>query len=195
MVNANTYSSGDLFTAGFMDNRIGSWFASARQREQAGRTCGAQTNSGAAMKAAGQPMPALAHGANLTVAVRRAVRSGDADGVLIEDSGIAGQPYAMTQRDVFDSNADLIEHCGQLLTGQPWTQLDIARRGSRLTITTAGLDHVDIYADGHPAGPGVPARKVARKSGWIFRTELVGIRSGRLQPEHRFASGVVFPPL
>ena len=65
----------------------------------------------------------------------------------------------MTQRDVFDSNADLIEHCGQLLAGQPWTQLDIARRGSRLTITTSGLDHVDIYADGHPAGPGVPVRK------------------------------------
>jgi hypothetical protein len=27
-----------------------------------------------------------------------------------------------------------------------------------LKITTAGLDHIDIYADGHPAGPGLPLK-------------------------------------
>ena len=35
------------------------------------------------------------------MAVRRAVRSGDADGTLIEDAGIPGQPYAMTRDDIF----------------------------------------------------------------------------------------------
>ena len=159
VVNANTYSSGDLFTAGFLDNRIGIVICIGEATGAGGANVWSSDELGAAMKAAGHPMAALAHGANLTVAVRRAVRSGDADGVLIEDSGIAGQLYAMTQRDVFDSNRDLIEHCGQLLTAQPWTQLDIARRGERLKITTAGLDYVDIYADGHPAGPGVPLRK------------------------------------
>jgi hypothetical protein len=109
----------------------------------------------AAMKAAGFPLPGLARGANFTMAVRRAVRSGDADGVLIEDTGIAGQPYAMTERDIFEGNADLIEHCGEILAAQPWTQLEVARRGGNLTITTAGLDHVDVYSDGHPAGPGI----------------------------------------
>ena len=56
------------------------------------------------MKAAGLPLPALANGANFTMAMRRAVRSGDAEGMLIEDTGIAGQSYSMTQRDIFKSN-------------------------------------------------------------------------------------------
>jgi hypothetical protein len=92
------------------------------------------------------------------MAMRRAVRSGEADGVLIEDTGIAGQPYVMTRRDIFQGNIDLIEHCGQMLAEQPWTQLEITRRGESLIITSASLDHIDVYFDGHPAGPGIPLK-------------------------------------
>ena len=38
------------------------------------------------------------------------------------------------------------------------TQLQVVRSGRSLKITTAGLDHFDIYADGHPAGPGFPLK-------------------------------------
>ena len=113
---------------------------------------------GAAMKAAGSSFAGARRGANFTIAVRRAVRSGDAEGMLIEDTGISGQPYSMTQRDVFESNADLIEYCARLLAEQPGRDSNVVRNGRRLKITTAGLDRIDIYADGHPAGPSRPLK-------------------------------------
>jgi hypothetical protein len=64
----------------------------------------------------------------------------------------------MTLRDIFQSNADLIEYCGKMLAAQPLTQLQVVKTGRSLKITTAGLDHLDIYADGHPASPGLPLK-------------------------------------
>jgi Peptidase family S41 len=154
IVNANTYSSGDLFAAGIVDNHIAPVICIGEATGAGGANVWTSDDLSAAMKAAGFPLPALANGANFTMAMRRAVRSGDATGMLIEDTGIAGQSYAMTQRDIFKKNIDLIEYCGKLLSGQPLTQLNVVRSGRSLRITTAGLDHLDVYADGHPAGPG-----------------------------------------
>jgi hypothetical protein len=158
VVNANTYSSGDLFTAGIVDNRIGPVVCIGEATGAGGANVWTSDDLSAALKAAGSPLPALANGANFTMAMRRAVRSGDAEGVLIEDSGIVGQPYSMTQRDIFESNTDLIEHCAKMLAEQPRTQLQVMRRAGSLAITTAGLDHIDIYVDGHPAAPGMPLK-------------------------------------
>jgi len=158
VVDANTYSSGDLFTAGVVDNRIGPVVCVGEATGAGGANVWTSDDLSAAMKAAGAPLPALAKGANFTIAVRRAVRTGDAEGMLIEDTGISGQPYSMTERDIFERNSDLIDHCGKLLADQPATRLDVARRGRRLRITTAGLDRIDVYADGHPAGPSIPLK-------------------------------------
>jgi hypothetical protein len=158
VVNANTYSSGDLFTAGIVDNHIGPVVCIGEATGAGGANVWTSDDLRAAMKAAGFPLPALADGANFTMALRRSIRSGDAEGMLIEDTGIAGQPYAMTLRDIFQSNADLIEYCGQILSAQPSTQLQVVRNGRSLKITTAGLDHLDVYVNGHPAGPGFPLK-------------------------------------
>jgi hypothetical protein len=155
VVDANTYSSGDLFTAGIADNRIGPIVCIGQATGAGGANVWTSDDLAAAMKPAGLPLPILAHGANFTMALRRAVRSGDADGVLIEDSGIAGQPYAMTERDIFDSNKDLIGHCAQMLASQAVTRLNVSREGSNLAVTTSGLDHIDVYANGHPAFAGI----------------------------------------
>jgi hypothetical protein len=155
VVNANTYSSGDLFTAGIVDNHIGPVICVGKATGAGGANVWTSDDLSAAMKAAGFALPALADGANFTMALRRSIRTGDAEGTLIEDTGIAGQPYSMTLRDIFQSNADLIEYCGQILSAQPLTQLEVVRTGRSLKITAAGLDHLDIYADGHPAGPGL----------------------------------------
>ncbi len=155
VVDANTYSSGDLFTAGIVDNRIGPVVCLGQATGAGGANVWAADDLRSAMGAAGFPLPALARGASFTMAVRRAVRSGDADGVLIEDSGIAGQPYSMTERDIFRGNKDMIEHCGQVLAAQPWTQLKVTRRDGGLTVTTRGLDRIDVYSDGHPARRGM----------------------------------------
>jgi len=159
VVDANTYSSGDLFTAGIADNRIGPIVCIGQATGAGGANVWTSDDLSAAMNPAGLPLPALAHGANFTMALRREVRSGDADSVLIEDSGIAGQPYAMTKRDIFDGNKDLIEHCAEILASQPVTRLNVARQNGKLMIATGGLDHIDVYADGHPAFAGVQQSK------------------------------------
>lgn len=159
VVDANTYSSGDLFAAGIVDNRIGPLVCIGEATGAGGANVWDSDDVTAAMAAAGIPLPPLAKGANFTMSVRRAVRSGDADGVLIEDSGIAGQRYAMTYRDIFQKNRDLIEHCAALLAAQPVTQLDVARIRGTLTITTLGLDHIDVFNDGHPVGAGIRLRQ------------------------------------
>src|SRR5215831_16233141 len=120
VVDANTYSSGDLFTAGIADNRIGTVVCIGEATGAGGANVWTSDDLAAAMNPAGYPLPALAQGANFTIAIRRAVRTGDADGVLIEDSGIAGRSYSMTQRDIFAGNKDLIEFCCKLLEAQPY---------------------------------------------------------------------------
>ena len=189
VVNANTYSSGDLFTAGIVDNRIGPVVCVGEATGAGGANVWTSDDLSAAMKAAGFPLPALANGANFTIAVRRAVRVGDAEGMLIEDTGISGQAYSMTERDVFESNADLIENCGKMLAGQPWTRLDVVRSGRRLRITTAGLDRIDVYADGHPARPSLPLKGKGTVSIQLPKVtgtcEIVGFSQGVVRQRRR----------
>jgi len=152
VVDANTYSSGDLFTAGIVDNRIGPVLCIGEATGAGGANVWMSDDVSAAMESAGMPLPPLPQGTSFTVAVRRAVRSGDADGTLIEDAGIAGQTYAMTRNDILDENRDLIRQCAKLLAAQPWTRLNVNIDRGKLIIETAGLDQVDVYADGHAAG-------------------------------------------
>jgi hypothetical protein len=153
VVDANTYSSGDLFAAGVLDNGIGPLVCIGEATGAGGANVWTSEDVADAMRAADMPLADLAKGANFNVAVRRAVRSGDADGVLIEDSGVVGQPYAMTQRDIFRRNRDLIEHCGEILATLPWSVLDVKRVGGTIVVTTERLDRIDVYVDGHPIGP------------------------------------------
>ncbi len=117
IVNANTYSSGDLFAAGIVDNHIGPLVCIGEATGAGGANVWTSDDLSAAMKAAGFPLPALAKGANFTMAMRRAVRTGDAESMLIEDTGIAGQPYTMTLRDIFRAtqiSSNIAARCSHL---------------------------------------------------------------------------------
>ena len=193
VVDANTYSSGDLFTAGILDNRIGPVVCIGEATGAGGANVWDSDDLRAALAAAEHPLPKLPAGVSFTLAVRRAVRSGDADGTLIEDAGIPGQPYEMTREDVLgrgrQSNRDLIEHCGELLAAQPWTRLDVTRRGRALTVSTVGLDQMDLYLDGHPGGPTTPipgdgSRRVVVPAGARL-AEVVGFASGAVRQRRR----------
>jgi hypothetical protein len=193
VVNANTYSSGDLFTAGILDNRIGPVVCIGQATGAGGANVWTSADLSVAMKAAGLPLPRLAQGTNFTLSLRRAVRSGDADGVLIEDSGIAGIPYSMTKRDIFEGNKDLIAYCGKILEGKPWTEMEVTRRRGTLTVRTSGLDHIDIYVDGHPARPGLPLKKdgsirvpLPTTAGQV---DVVGFSGNIVRQRRRLAAG------
>jgi hypothetical protein len=178
VVDANTYSSGDLFTAGIVDNRIGPVVCLGEATGAGGANVWGSDDVSAAMESAGVPLPALPQGTSFTVAVRRAVRSGDADGTLIEDAGIAGQTYAMTRNDILDGNRDLIRHCAKLLATQSWTRLNVNVDGDKVNIETAGLDQIDIFADGHAAGPSIgighDGTRLITLSPGMQRVEVVG---------------------
>jgi hypothetical protein len=115
VVDANTYSSGDLFAAGFVDNRVGQ-LVCVGEATGAG---GANVWTGAQLRDALAATPfaigRLPAEIGFTVSVRRALRSGPADGVPIEDLGVAGIPYRMTRRDLLDGNRDLLEACADVL--------------------------------------------------------------------------------
>jgi hypothetical protein len=189
VVDANTYSSGDLFTAGVVDNRIGPVLCVGAATGAGGANVWTSDDLRGAMAAAGQPLPELPGGARFTVAIRRAVRSGEAEGALIEDAGITGQPYAMTRRDVLGDNQDLIERCGQLLAAEPWTRLRIRAEGRKLTARIAGLDRIDLFGDGHPIGPSLRPRgrstiPLAVPAG-ARQLEVVGYAGGSVRQRRR----------
>jgi hypothetical protein len=189
VVDANTYSSGDLFTAGIVDNSIGPVVCIGQATGAGGANVWSSDDLRAALAAAECPLPPLPEGVGFTMAVRRAVRNGSADGVLIEDSGIAGQPYAMTEHDIFGSNEDLIAHCAELLEAQPWTRMNVKRKAGALTIATAGLDQLDLYIDGHPSGgtiflkqDGTKRVPLPAKAGEV---EVVGFAGGVVRQRRR----------
>ena len=149
---STTYSAGDLFSAGFVDNEIGP-FVCVGEATGAG---GANVWDYAEMRSAlaGSPiaLPALPDGIGLSLAFRRATRSGLSAGLPIEDIGVAGAPYAMTRDDLLAGNRDLIAHCIALLSQQPASRLaaELDRPTLTVTVTTSGLTRLDALFDGHP---------------------------------------------
>jgi hypothetical protein len=156
-VDATTYSAGDLFAAGFVDNEIGTLV-----------TVGEATGAGGANVWSAETLAALTvdspiefrllpSGAGFTVSIRRATRVGASAGLPIEDVGVAGhRRYSLTRRDLLESNQDLLDYCGLLLASAPRTALTVEPGASTLEITTQGLTLVDLYADGHPVGSSLP---------------------------------------
>jgi hypothetical protein len=155
VVDANTYSAGDLFAAGFVDNRVGQLVTVGEATGAGGANVWQPSEVEQALLGTGFEVGPLPGGLGYTISVRRATRSGDADGAAIEDVGVRGhRTYAPTRRDLLEGNADLFEFCGRLLANTPATALRIAARPSgspaTLEISTRGLDRIDVAIDGRP---------------------------------------------
>jgi len=189
VVDANTYSSGDLFTAGIVDNGIAPVLCVGNATGAGGANVWDSDDLRVALKAADLPLPQLPAGVAFTVAVRRAVRTGEAEGTLIEDAGVPGQLYDMTRRDIFKRNHDLIERCGEILAAQPRTHLEVRRQRNALIVSTKGIDQLDLYVDRHPAsapigvGPGGRTR-IALPSR-AHEVEVVGFSQGTVRQRRR----------
>jgi hypothetical protein len=124
--------------------------------------------------------------------VRRATRSGTAEGVAIEDLGISGhETYTMTKRDLTEDNVGLLNFCGALLRAQPYTNMTVTRdedEPSRLTVVTTGLDRLDVVVDGRPR----ESRNVADRATTIVdvdgpweRVDLSGYADDELRQRRR----------
>jgi hypothetical protein len=115
VVDPNTYSSGDLFAAGWVDHGIGPLVSVGRGSGAGGANVWTAGQLRDAMAGTERPLPTMPAGTGFTLAFRRAVRSGAGDGIPIEDLGVSGIPYAMTRRDLLDGNKDLLAFCNRQL--------------------------------------------------------------------------------
>jgi hypothetical protein len=115
VVDPNTYSSGDLFAAGFVDNALGTLVSVGEATGAGGANVWTDVDLREALADTPFSLDALPDGVRYTVAIRRAVRSGASDGLPIEDLGVPGVPYAMTRDDLLRDNRDLIAFCARQL--------------------------------------------------------------------------------
>ncbi len=188
VADANTYSSGDLFCAGFVDNEIGPLLCVGQATGAGGANVWTSNELADALEGTEFELPSLPKGASFTMAFRRAVRCGDSAGVPIEDLGVTGIPYAMTKRDVLDGNADLIAYCAQILSGAPRTSMRATLKNSEVIMSTVSIDELEVYVDGRPFEA---ARKIQDGDLAIARPstgamiELVGRKHGRVVQRRR----------
>ena len=117
IVDANTYSSGDLFAAGWVDHDIGPLISVGVATGGGGANVWTSNQVRDALLGTTQAFPAMPEGTAFTLAVRRAIRSGKSEGIPIEDLGIAGIPYDMTKRDLMQGNRDLFAFGAGILAG------------------------------------------------------------------------------
>jgi hypothetical protein len=166
VADSTTYSSGDLFSAGFVDNGLGPFVCVGTATGAGGANVWDYGGLRQALAGSAAALPALPDGISVSFAYRRATRSGPAEGTPIEDVGIEGEPYRMTADDVLGDNADLLAFCLERLRQQPFSRLSarVDRRARQVAVTAEGLDRVDLLVDGHP-GASVPLGAAGRRPG------------------------------
>ena len=167
ITDALSYSTTDMFAAGFQDNEIG-------------EVLGTSDNTGAGganvwwyedlVKAVGSnrksPFRPLPKGADMLVAVRRSIRVGRHAGRPLEELGIVpDQRHYMTSRDVLSRNDDLIMRAASILKEKPVYALSIkaftSKERSRGVVVAAfskievpnkrkRISRLDVYINGRP---------------------------------------------
>jgi C-terminal processing protease CtpA/Prc len=183
VVDANTYSAGDLFAAGLVDNRIGTLVSVDKATGAGGANVWYSGNVMQALDGTDSAPRPLPDGIDYTIAFRRAVRIGDVVGTGIEDVGVPGSlQQPLTRRDLIDDNVDLLAFCAKLLATEPFTDLVVEVAGSSLKIETMNLDRVDLYVDGHPrvsletsSGTGTGETEYVFESPW-YEAEVIGYK-------------------
>ncbi len=157
VVDSTTYSAGDLFAAGFVDNQVGTLITVGEATGAGGANVWNAETLAALTVGTPVHVPVLSGGVGFTVSIRRATRVGASAGLPIEDVGVAGhRRYTLTRNDLLNGNADLLDMCGRLLAGTPKTTLSVAVAGGSIVIASKGLTSVDVYADGRPVAGTVP---------------------------------------
>ena len=190
VADTGTYSSGDLFSAGFVDNRIGPFLCVGAATGAGGANVWEYADLRQMLAGTALELPSLTSGAGLSFAFRRATRSGPSEGLTIEDVGIAGEPYAMTRNDLLAGNGDLLLHCLALLRQLPLSAIEPAldKANRKWRLVARGLDRIDAFIDGHPVGSFAVAEGGTVEIGYAAsakRVEAVGFKGRALLQRRR----------
>jgi cytosine/adenosine deaminase-related metal-dependent hydrolase len=166
VTDALCYSATDMLVAGFRDHEIGPILGVDGNTGAGGanvwrhgllqRLMGVTPPPDSAYPQ--NPFEQLPEGVDMTVAVRRTLRTGRAAGTPVEDLGIVpDEIYRMTERDLLESNADLIERAAALVAARPKYQLaasdiDVSATRLKVIVSTRALDRLDVLVDSRPEG-------------------------------------------
>lgn len=149
IVDATTYSAGDLFAAGFVDNDIGKLICTAAATGGGGANVWQPHDVALALHGTGHELGDLGD-ASFTIAIRRAERIGDS-GTDIEDVGVSAPfTHPLTLTDLTDSNADLIAYACGLLSTSAATTMTVTTDTDHIHITGTGIERITIEVDGVP---------------------------------------------
>lgn len=193
----NTYSAGDLFTAGFVDNKIGLLVTVGQATGGGGANVWTADDVDRALLttdyASSGPLPA---GIGYTISVRRATRGGSANGVAIEDVGVRGDfQHVMTRHDLTGSNADLLSHAARIVLGRRRSAMDVTAPTDDtkpLVVRSEGVDWLDVLVDDAflPSLPvRAPTTRVELPAGWTT-VEVRGRTRGKLLQRRVLRAGV-----
>jgi hypothetical protein len=148
LVDGNTYSAGDLFAAGFVDNKIGPLVSVGAATGAGGANVWFPEHVEAALSGTHRNLR-LPGGVRYTFAFRRAVRTGELAGTTLEDLGVEGHyKRSLTRNDLLHGNKDLLGFCGTLLASERFTDLHAVVDGDTLLVHSRGLDRLDVLVDG-----------------------------------------------
>ena len=167
ITDALSYSTTDMFAAGFQDNEIGEVLGTSDNTGAGGAEFWRyQDLVNATQGNSVSPFKPLPRGADIVLAVRRSIRVGRHAGRPLEELGIVpDQRHYMTRRDVLRSNDDLIRRAAGMLVGKPVYVLSVrpferadGTRGIAVTAQSKirpqdikkNISRVDIYLDGRP---------------------------------------------
>jgi hypothetical protein len=167
ITDALSYSTTDMFAAGFQDNEIGEILGTSDNTGAGGANLWwYQDLVNAVADNPRSPFKPLPRGADILIAVRRSIRVGRNAGRPLEELGIVpDQRHYLTRRDVLGANDDLIARAARILAKKPVYALSVKHRpgteGARVIEVTAfskvepenkaqNISRLDVYIDGRP---------------------------------------------
>jgi len=156
VVDALSYSTSDIFAAGFQDHEIGTILGTSGNMGAGGANNWYYEEIESYNPGPGSPAGPLPKGVDLSIATRQSHRVRKQWGMPVEERGLMPQQvHLMTQRDVRDHNYDLLKQAADLVK-----LLRIHRLQSRvqsagegiitIALDTLGIDRIDVTVDGRP---------------------------------------------
>ena len=157
ITDALSYSTTDIFAAGFQDNGVGEILGTSGNTGAGGANVWPLEAFILALeKKAGSPFAGLPKGVRMQAAVRRSIRVGKQAGQPLEELGVSpDRRHYMTRNDLLNRNADLLRAAAAMLAEKPVYDLSVTLTANRdpsqsLTVTTRNLARLDLYIDDRP---------------------------------------------
>ncbi|HSE98925.1 MAG TPA: S41 family peptidase [Blastocatellia bacterium] len=157
ITDALSYSTTDIFAAGFQDNEIGKILGTSGNTGAGGANVWPYEALITALgKKESCPFVRLPKGTGMCVAVRRSIRVGRQAGRPLEELGIVPDlRHHMTRNDLLSRNEDLIRKAASVLVKRPAYGLSVQllqnRDGSHaIRVSTKNIARLDVYINDRP---------------------------------------------